>query len=101
MADVPDYSWLSHPVRPEAMCITVATGLFVEEALLAFGADPAAQPAPLTELVDGEDPSAAVVSLGTVVAIEDNGWQGSRREVDPAIASAVCWASAREPARSR
>lgn len=81
-SDVPDYSWLTGPGRPEAMCITVATGLSPDEALLAFGADPDPEPVALADLVDGEDLSVAVVPLdGAVVAIEDNGWQGSRREV--------------------
>jgi hypothetical protein len=81
--EVPDYFWLCDPVRrPDAMCITVATGLSPEEALVAFGADPDAEPVALADLVDGEDSSVAVVPLaGAVVAIEDNGWQGSRREV--------------------
>jgi hypothetical protein len=61
------------------MCITVATGISPEAALLAFGADPDAEPVALAEL---EEPSVSVVPLnGAVVAVEDNGYEGSRREV--------------------
>src|SRR5260221_12830281 len=39
-------------VRPQAMCTTVATGLSPDEALVAFGADPDAQPVALAELAE-------------------------------------------------
>ena len=80
--DLPDYGWLSGPGRPGAMCITVATGLSVEEALVAFGADPDAEPVATTELGRSEDPAVAVAPVdGAVVAIEVVGWQGVRPEV--------------------
>jgi hypothetical protein len=81
--DLPDYKWLSGPTRPEAMCITVATRLSPEEVLLAFGADPHGPTVALADLDYGEnDPMVAVIPVeGAVVAIEDNGWEGSRPEV--------------------
>ena len=80
---VPDYRWLTEPWGPDAMCITVATGLPAEDVLLAFGADPDGPTIAAADVVYEENPTTvAVVPLdGAVVAIEDNGWQGSRREV--------------------
>ncbi|WP_020667266.1 DUF6461 domain-containing protein [Amycolatopsis nigrescens] len=73
------YRWVNDSALQVAATVTVATGITSEEVLHAFGADPA-EPAALTELREamGIDPWVAVLEVdGAVVAIEENGYQGS------------------------
>ena len=66
-----------------AACITVATGLSWEEALLAFGADPDSATLPWSSQVSESVNStvSVVATQDAVVAVEYNGWHGTGLEV--------------------
>ncbi|MBB4772296.1 DUF6461 domain-containing protein [Actinomadura livida] len=81
------YRWLRHSTLSEAATVTVVTGAEVTDVLRAFNADPAR---PESLLAIGEDmlrnqsidPWVAVLDLGgAVLAVEYNGWQGSKEPV--------------------
>ncbi|WP_410613052.1 DUF6461 domain-containing protein [Amycolatopsis sp. lyj-109] len=76
------YRWIGRSRLTVAATVTVATGQSAEEVIRAFGADPA-RPEPLEELREAyADPWLAVLDLdGVVVAIEENGYYGSRAPV--------------------
>lgn len=81
------YRWLRHSTLGVSATVTVVTGASAEEVLRAFGADPG-QPESLRaigeELMDSQsiDPWVAVLDTGgAVLAVEDNGWQGSTEPV--------------------
>jgi hypothetical protein len=76
------YRWIAQSRLTVAATVTVATGLPVEDVLRAFGADPA-RPEPLEDLREAyADPWLAVLEFdGVVVAIEENGYFGSRAPV--------------------
>ena len=79
-----DYAWLQDPRRCRvavAGCVTVVKGGSVDEVLAAFGADPAVDGRPWDESASVGDCVAVVTVDGGVLAVEDNGWQGSRPEV--------------------
>jgi Family of unknown function (DUF6461) len=79
------YDWVDDPSVCKvgvAGCITVVTGSSCDDILVAFGGDPTTFPEPWEYSWDSEDPTVAVVAFaGAVVAVEDNGFQGSRPEV--------------------
>jgi hypothetical protein len=84
--EVPDYSWVRDYSRSKiagAACITVATGLSWEEALLAFGGGPDDPTGPWSEevWVSVDSKVAMVAAEEAVVAVEYNGWHGYRLEV--------------------
>ncbi|MGW4064619.1 DUF6461 domain-containing protein [Amycolatopsis sp. NPDC004747] len=76
------YRWIGRSRLTVAATVTVVTGLPVDEVVRAFGADPA-RPEPLEDLREAyADPWLAVLDLdGVVVAIEENGYHGSRESV--------------------
>ncbi|WP_206784784.1 DUF6461 domain-containing protein [Amycolatopsis sp. MtRt-6] len=76
------YRWIGRSRLTVAATVTVATGLSAEEVVRAFGADPA-RPEPAEELREAYgDPWVEVLDLdGVVVAIEENGFYGSRAPV--------------------
>ena len=82
------YRWLSESALCEAATVTIVTGMAVEDVIRAFGGDPD-HPEPMTSIVDEqmEDhatliASVAALDLGNaVVAVEDNGFQGSDGEI--------------------
>jgi hypothetical protein len=76
------YRWLRDSVLSEAATVTVVTGSTVEQVITAFGGDPA-RPVPVTDdLMWSTTPWVSVRPVdGAVVAVEVNGWQGSRDEV--------------------
>ena len=80
-----DYSWLDDPMRcpvAVAACITAITGSSTDEVLAAFGADPAAPTLASEQAAFGPEPTVATITVpGGVLAVENNGWQGSRPEV--------------------
>lgn len=93
------YSWVSDSLRCKvavAGCITVVTGSSAEEVLLAFGGNPAQPTRPWTDAMQYQEPTVALLTAGAaVVAVEDNGFQGSRTEVARAASrrgrSASCY----------
>lgn len=88
MADFAAYRWLD-PLHQQthfavAACVTVVRGLDVAETVLAFGGDPSLPPQPLQSFDEMGYylEVAAVGQMGdVVVAVEPNGFQGSRPEV--------------------
>lgn len=88
MTDTAAYRWLD-PLHQQthfavAACVTVVRGLDVAETVLAFGGDPSLPPQPLQsfEEMGYYLEVAAVGQVGeVVVAVEPNGFQGSRPEV--------------------
>ncbi|GAA4235113.1 DUF6461 domain-containing protein [Actinomadura meridiana] len=82
------YRWLRRSSLSEAATVTVVTGMDVADVLRAFGADPA-RPESLRAISEDVlnrqsiDPWVAVLDLGggAVLAVEDNGWQGSTAPV--------------------
>lgn len=61
----------------DAACVTVAVGCSVDEALRAFGADPAAPAAPRSGSSDDVAGVSVLELPGAVVLVEDNGFTGS------------------------
>lgn len=88
MADFAAYRWLD-PLHAQthfavAACVTVVRGLDVAETVLAFGGDPSLPPQPLRSFEEtGYYLEVAAVGQldDVVVAVEPNGFQGSRPEV--------------------
>ncbi|WP_086838788.1 DUF6461 domain-containing protein [Amycolatopsis kentuckyensis] len=76
------YRWIGRSRLTVAATVTVVTGLPAEEVIRAFGADPA-RPEPPEEWREAyADPWVEVLDLdGVVVAIEENGYYGSRAPV--------------------
>jgi hypothetical protein len=77
------YRWVRRSALSMAATVTVVTGSTAEDVLRAFGADPA-QPESLRRITDdvtarmSVDPWVAVLAAGTaVLAVEDNGFQGT------------------------
>jgi Family of unknown function (DUF6461) len=89
-ATAADYAWFNDHWLREAFCITLVRGLDEVEVLRRFGAE-RSQPRPLTVAEAGElvgsfhagYPQLILVARadGWSVAVEDNGWEGSRPEV--------------------
>ena len=88
VTDTAAYRWLD-PLHEQthfavAACVTVVRGLDVAETVLAFGGDPSLPPQPLQSF-DGMGYYLEVAAVGqmgdVVVAVEPNGFQGSRPEV--------------------
>jgi hypothetical protein len=76
------YRWLRESELEDAAAVTVCTGMAQADALLAFGADPTS-PRPAEEAEDTIDPHVRTLDIagGATLAVEYNGWQGSRSEV--------------------
>ncbi|BCJ68326.1 DUF6461 domain-containing protein [Polymorphospora rubra] len=81
------YRWLSNSNLDVAATVTVVTGSSVGDVLRAFGADPA-RPESMRDINDelmrrqSIDPWVAVLDVGdAVIAVEYNGWEGSRAPV--------------------
>lgn len=81
------YRWIRGSALEVAATVTVVTGASVAQVLEAFGADPA-RAEPIRDIVEGLrarrsiDPWVAVVDAGdAVIAVEDNGYQGSQQSV--------------------
>lgn len=88
MVDTTDYQWLSNPYGwlSDAACVTAAPGANKADVLAAFGAEPATIPVAETDF--GVMPAVGVVEVpGGIVAVEVNGWEGSRAEVLRAVAA--------------
>lgn len=94
------YTWVEDPGMCKigvAGCITVVTGSRPVEVLAAFGADIEPSAHPWEYAWDRPEPTVAVATVDdAVVAVEDNGFEGSRSEVlrvasRPARAGAVFW----------
>jgi hypothetical protein len=91
-----DYAWLKDHWLREAFCITLVRGLDEVEVLRRFGGEHS-QPRPLTAGEAGElsgsfqagYPQLVLVARagGWAVAVEDNGWEGSRPEVLRALSA--------------
>jgi hypothetical protein len=78
------YRWLRRSALSEAATVTVVSGASVEDVVRAFGADPA-QPESIRE-ISGRgmfvEPWVAVLAVDDgVIAVEDNGFQGSHASV--------------------
>lgn len=87
MAEVDAYRWIADP--PQSMlavaaCVTVVRGAGVAGTVSAFGGDPSVRPEPFRALVEA-GASLDLAAIGAVddvvLAIEPNGWEGSRPEV--------------------
>lgn len=79
-----DLDWLDETTLGEALCLTVARGVTVAEALAAFGAD-AADSAPLDDLYG--DGVALIEIPDGVLALEPNGYLGAQAEVLAALSA--------------
>jgi hypothetical protein len=78
------YAWIDDSMWEVAACITVAVGAQVSEVARAFGADLSAPAAvhPDSDFWWAEQPGVAFVEAqGAVIAVEVNGFEGSRTEV--------------------
>jgi hypothetical protein len=91
------YRWMRTSQVAEAATVTVCTGLDEPEVLCAFGAVPDL-PEPLEESWYDGDPwvTTLPVSDGVVLAVEFNGWQGSRTPTleyasDKGLAASMYW----------
>ncbi|BBG00865.1 MULTISPECIES: DUF6461 domain-containing protein [Pseudonocardia] len=98
MSDGPGGQWISRSLISEAATLTVCTGLTRVQVLDAFSAQHESEP--MGEIINefSIDPWVAVADLGggTVLAFEDNGWQGSagptlRRVSAAGRAASVFW----------
>ena len=81
------YRWVEHSRLSVAATVTVVTGASLEDVLRGFGADPAepVEPGDLREQF-GLDSWVTVLEVGgAVLAIEENGYQGSHEPVLSAI----------------
>lgn len=83
---MPDLSAFAWTVDTEATCIAVVGGCTEEELIDRYGGDPStAFPATLDQAWDLAAAGGPVLFVrsvrGLVVAVEDNGWQGTRPEV--------------------
>ncbi|MEV7098665.1 DUF6461 domain-containing protein [Amycolatopsis sp. NPDC051045] len=91
LVDPPEggYRWIRRSRLTVAATVTVVTGLPAEDVVRGFGGDPA-RPEPLEELREAyAEPWLAVLDLdGVVVAIEENGYRGSRAPVLTAVSRA-------------
>lgn len=78
------YRWVRHSPIGEAATLTVVPGADVAQVLRAFGADPAA-PVSMTEMREtwraGRFWVAVLAVEGAVLAVEDNGFQGTQAQV--------------------
>jgi hypothetical protein len=77
------YRWVDDSSIGEWATVTVVTGLGVDQVLKAFGADPD-KPVPFDELSEESDFGLWVAVLpvsGTVLVVEDCGWQGTQEPV--------------------
>lgn len=78
------YRWVRHSPIGEAATLTVVPGADVAQVLRVFGADPAA-PVSMTEMREtwraGRFWVAVLAVEGAVLAVEDNGFQGTRAQV--------------------
>ncbi|WP_157537088.1 DUF6461 domain-containing protein [Nocardioides sp. Root190] len=99
MADRSTYGWVLEDAVGVACCITVVAGIDSDEALRRFGADTSR---PLDPSVEADDAEAYGWSIsvaaapGGVVAVEPNGFQGSREDVllrvaGNSVAASVFW----------
>lgn len=71
------YRWLAHSQLEIAATVTVVTGASAEDVLRAFGADPA-RPVGISALESSDEMWVAVLTAGdAVLAVENNGFQGS------------------------
>lgn len=70
------------PYDPDASCITLVTGATRDEVLRALGGDPAAEPIEVEQAFeDGHEAVAALFEVPSgVVAVEFNGYEGSRSD---------------------
>jgi hypothetical protein len=83
MPDLDEFAWA---VGVEAACVAVAGGCTEDQLIDRYGGDPAAAvpatPDRLGELTADGGPVLLVRTVrGLVLAVEDNGWQGTRPEV--------------------
>jgi Family of unknown function (DUF6461) len=92
VTDLPDLSrheWLSDSAQTslfEAGCVTLIAGALAKKVLTAFGAD-ADERIPVAEVLDDAQAAVSVVEVdGGVIAVEFNGYQGSRPQVLQAAA---------------
>lgn len=89
-----EHRWIGKSGLSAAATITVVRGLTEDEVITTFGGDPAA-PVPLG--TTGPAPLLTVLAVDDVVlAVEDNGYQGARRETVTALsrngkAASVYW----------
>jgi hypothetical protein len=91
------FSWVDESALGEAACVTVVTGTAPEPVLQSFGAEGAPRRLAPHDALDEVDPMVAIARIpaGTV-AVEYNGYEGSRQEVlAPAsrdgLAASVFW----------
>jgi hypothetical protein len=97
--DLSRHAWMSDPAQTdleEAGCITLVADSSIKKVLKAFGAD-AEQRIPVADVLDDAQTAVSVIEVdGGVIAVEFNGFQGSRPEVlkevaRPGKAASMFW----------
>ena len=76
MPDLDRYAWTK---QNYGICLAVVDGVTEDELIDRYGGDPStAGPATFDQAMEPAGRGAAVLFVRTVLAVEDNGWQGTR-----------------------